>query len=29
MAINLARSITKRSKLLMFNVGYHRTVDDA
>jgi glutamate-1-semialdehyde 2,1-aminomutase len=28
MAINLARSVTKRSKLLMFNTGYHGTVDD-
>jgi glutamate-1-semialdehyde 2,1-aminomutase len=28
MAINLARSMTKRSKLLMFNTGYHGTVDD-
>ncbi len=28
MAINLARSITGRSKLAMFNLGYHGTVDD-
>jgi len=28
MAINLARSVTGRSKLLMFNTGYHGTVDD-